>query len=205
MRLGLFIVFAVLTALIGHARADASLDGLPSGEGKWLQQKQEIKDLLASRSITDQDKCNKVWDILWSEAKSGNLPARAWIRQLVFPYGPHSDTIALPGRSGDYISQMRDAIILSVHTTGVKLSNDKETAYYNGFSRELYSEVKLEYVGGPFLNCVSQPQSNNCVNIAVKRQLVPSFESYASEVDLLLSQHKSPTCFFNRESIPSNR
>ena len=101
----------------------------------------------------------------------------------------------MPGRSGDSVSRMRDAMILAVHSVGVSGGEDEVImSFLEGL--EPYGSVAARK---RFFACVRNNPSQDCASIAVEEKLVPSFEDYGDEIDLILAQGKKSTCRFATE------
>lgn len=138
--------------------------------------------------------CEERWDKLWSSAKQGNLIARAGILFLIAP-PLDGERIFLPGRTGDSISILRDSIILAVHSTGVKYSVKQYNLAHAETVHTFYSYVPLkEFNGKDFFSCLKEKNTQECADIAVKDRLVPSFEDYANEIDMAMSNGKTVKC-----------
>ncbi len=153
-------------------------------------------------SAQNEQDCQKLWDVVWLEAKEGKLQARFGLYLLFMP-PPHMTEITFSGRT-DMVSRLRDISVLAVHSTGVRhFENDDSITdfYYEGFNR-LYKDLNFSSIGGKsFLKCLNESRSPSCAQIAVDDNLVPSFEAYAHEIDVLLEQGMEPICHFSRSRV----
>ena len=137
--------------------------------------------------MTDEERCQGTWDILWSWSKRGNLEARAGLL-LTMAMADRE----MPGRSGDSISRMRDATVLAVHSLGVSgAEGETVTSFLKGL--EQYGSATARE---KFFACASEAPSQDCARIAVDEKLVPPFEHYVAEVDLFLAQGQKSTCSY---------
>jgi hypothetical protein len=168
-------------------------------DSEWLADKARLEKL-RSENLTNEELCQKTWDILWSWSKKGNLEARAWLFFLLLPPGSHADVLHMPGRSGDYLTKIRDGLILAAHSSGVEYENKRYNERHYGITYSFFSEMPVKNIGGDtFLKCIALSQSKDCAQIAVDKKLVPSFENYAAEIDALLTQGMKPSCSFHRD------
>lgn len=139
-------------------------------------------------NLSGVELCVETWNVLWPLAKEGDLQARMALVWQVMPL-MHMDMVVPPGRSGDYISKMRDARILFAHGLGAWIKNS-----------EAHKDIKLfsfifEGIGSEKFNeCISEERYDECAAIAVEENKIPSFESYAAEMDALAAQGFKPSC-----------
>jgi hypothetical protein len=145
----------------------------------WLEDRVKLEELTSSQHISEEN-CQAVWNILWSWAKKGNMEARSGILGVMYAFG-----LEFPGRSGDTVSRMRDAVILGVHSVG---SEPDE------FVDNFISGIRGYPGSDKFLECIHTNRSQECVNILVENRVVPSFEDFASEVDMLMASGKKVSC-----------
>jgi hypothetical protein len=154
---------------------------------EWLETKNKLQELVKG------EKCEEYWDLLWPWAKKGNLEARVDLLTLMAP-PPHGTTVIAPGNSGDLVSRIRDILVMAVHSDGYK-SEAAYTRDYRELAYELYINEGFQEIpeGRRFLECVKSG-SGNCAEIAVKGKLVPSFDEYASQLDVLARSGMKSTC-----------
>ena len=76
---------------------------------QWAEFKERLENLSAE-DLTDEERCQATWDMLWPEAKKGNLEARAWLFQIIMPW-PHMVILLMPGKQQDIITRFRDGLI----------------------------------------------------------------------------------------------
>jgi hypothetical protein len=154
-----------------------------------------INEFLAAQEKQD---CQAMWDLLWPKAKKGDIEARFALFMATWA-PPHMTAIKRPGLSQDTFSYMRDLAVFTVYSTGVKDETSQSVTdnYYKVFDR-IYKQLNFKEIGGgEFIKCVKDTRSNECTKIAVKNNLVPSFEDYAKEVDLLVKGGGKPKCSFH--------
>ncbi|MCC7305011.1 MAG: hypothetical protein IT558_01995 [Alphaproteobacteria bacterium] len=180
-----FIALVIVLLNAGITKADNSFT-TQSQDPEWLAAKKSLENLV------QEEKCSEYWNILWPWAKKGNLEARALLLISLAP-PPDMNIIYAPGSSGDYISKLRDITIMSVHSHGYK---EKWFEDYKNLISDLYVQVGFDEIsaGKDFLKCVKDTPSANCIDIAVKEKLVPSFEEYASQIDALMKEGMKSTC-----------
>ncbi len=146
------------------------------------------------QKLMQEHECMKVWNILWPEAKSGDIEARAYLAFLSMPL-MHSDALFMPGDSGDNISRLRDALILTIHSKGF-IFKTEDTAKDGDIYNFMYSRFIDKYLGRNYFKCMNEKNSQECAKVAVKDKLVPAFEDYAKKIDMLVAQGARPTCDF---------
>jgi hypothetical protein len=110
----------------------------------------------------------------------------------------------MPGRSQDKLSSSRDAIILRIHSLGVHFSDEKDRKRYEQNSKVIYAPIDGTADGGPFWMCLENKKPEECKKEASDKEykLVPTFEEYAAEIDVLVKQGYKPAClnFFENSS-----
>lgn len=176
----LFFSYSLLVSLEAHA-ADQS---------KWELDRQKVLNL---------KDCNKKWKILWPWAKIGNLEARFIIFYLMLePLPDVKARLLAPGNSGDLISLHRDLIMFLVFSEGY---NPDEKIFNNTWDENLKIETykmmgfSNHNPGKLFLRCLEKttPKST-CVKLAVDKNLVPSFDQYAKQIDIFAANGLIATC-----------
>lgn len=137
---------------------------------------------------TNEERCQEVWDPLWSEVRLGDVEARLRI-VLAIVFGNLTD---LPGHS-DYLAKLRDIIILAVHSVGVTEANYK-------FVDIIYYE-NLENVSGSskFFKCIEANRSQACAKILVDHHQIPAMQDYIDEINALIEAGEKPKCQFSRD------
>lgn len=153
----------------------------------WQAEKVRLENLIQA------GKCAEYWDVLWPSAKEGNLEARAILLTLLAP-PVHGTQVFAPGSAGDLVSRLRDIVIMAVHTSDYRGSEDS-TKYYRELAYDLYLKNGFDQTtdGQEFLKCVRE-EANGCAEIAVKGHLVPSFEDYANQVNSFINSGMKSTC-----------
>lgn len=146
---------------------------------QWLADKARLLESLESKQSPDEA-CQSIWETLWLWAKKGNYSARADLLAAMYFRG-----MEFPGRSGDSLSRHRDAIILAVHSVGVKSNEfvDGWYAYITGYQGS-----------SEFFECIESDRSQRCGQILVEHRVVPSFENFAAELDMYLENGFKPKC-----------
>lgn len=147
----------------------------------------------------EEDRCSDFWDILWPLAKQGNREARSSLIVLLIPF-PHIDQIFAPGNEGDLISTLRDATIFGIHFAE-SLDGELLDIYSDTIFR-LAQDMGFEHreEGKKYLACMKEKPFKNCANIAVNGGLIPSFESYAKQIDLFMVNGIKSSCDQHRGS-----
>lgn len=210
MKQALFILLLlILFTGCSHAADDVSplqrqKKPYPASEDStWLTDRARL-DKLLSENITDEEDCRIRWNILWPWAKKGNLEARAILSMLTFTAWPLTPQIFLPGRSGDQLSSMRDAAILSIHSIGVRFDDNNQQARYDSQSKTIYNEFLPNVAfGSIFQACLKEKPGEYCTRLAssyagdpIRWKLIPTFKDYAAEIDALLAQGMKPHCLY---------
>lgn len=153
----------------------------------WSNDKIKLEELVA------QGKCDEYWPLLWPWAKKGELEAR----DILFTASAvqlHSPEIYPPGRYGDSISHMRDILILMIHSmpqTSISEENNEARRY---LETSFIAELKNTPRAKRFLQCWENDGSQKCSVIAVEDRLIPSWDSYASEIDALIDKGFKSIC-----------
>lgn len=187
-RLTVFFCYAICVVVLPH-HVYAASDYHTSPGASWIVDKERLDTLQPSAD------CSEVWDILWQWSKRGNLEARAKLLFLVAP-PIHGNILYMPGSAENYISQLRDMAILSVHSEGFKSGNGSLDKFRSDIADMAYISASFNRMapGKRFITCTANHRSNDCTNLAVREGLVPSFEKYANQVDLLLKEGVMYSC-----------
>lgn len=183
MKIKILIAFIVLLSAKSAFAADLG----------WVER---IQPFLSKAG--KEKNCQAMWNILWPEAKAGNLQARFALFVYLLPM-MHHDRIIPPGHSDDFITRMRDSLIMSVHSSGVRFEEKSpdeglmEGAIYSIMLRKDLHDHKS------FLDCVATENSQHCAEIAIQNDIVPSFEEYAAEIETFVGAGAKPSCNFLAE------
>lgn len=158
--------------------------------------------------LQNEGKCDEYWNVFWPLAKKGNLNARQALYYLV-SFKLHMDDISAPGKSRDEVTQLRDYVILAVHSLGAKPPGYEEIAKqrYEDLHFRIFGFHKEHSRGYDFYKCYKETPSPACADIAVKHEAVPSFEDYASEIDAAIAQGKKSICIPHEgeDEIPATK
>ena len=166
-----------------------TVDWTPQQAAEWQEAQRKMRDL-DSTSMSTQQKCEARWAITWPLAKSGNLEARYG---LYVSIGAGWERISsLPE---DMFSRFRTGMTLYYHSLGAPSLR----------WMELYSQLWRMYgVPIPVTNifdqdaqvhkCLLAGATQECAKIAVKRTLIPSFETFAAEIDQSLKNGATISC-----------
>lgn len=162
-----------------------------SGEGNdsdWASAKARFEEL------GQEGECEKLWNVLWPWAKAGNLEARLYLFLITTP-PPDVPFAYPPGSDGSYIERIRDSFILSIHSYGYEFESEDMSNMYHKERWNIYEQlgIKNTMTGRRFLECIKE-ESRDCVDIAVKEKIVPSFHDYARGIDMFLDRGFGSTC-----------
>jgi|GEM_PF-3366602 len=167
----------------------------------WVAAFAASQQNISRAKLLDSEKCQLNWDLAWPWAKRGNLQARAMIYALLTI--PKRQRLVMPGLPTDDLSLFRDTIILYVHSLGFQYEDvvDEDilsvsgemAAFHQGEIGRLYS-VPSARLRACIKAAHSREAAQQCAEVAVDEGIVPSFESYAAEVDALIAQGLRPTC-----------
>ena len=186
-------LISIISTLSFCAALFLSQSLLAQDDVSWSTDRKHVEGILKSGNV-DENLCQDAWGTLWSWAKRGNLDARAMLSFYLLP-PPYMSIILMPGRSSDYISRTRDALVVSTHSVGGHLDEQQEDDFYYSLLTSLYSELPFRNIGGAkVLMCLQEKRSSTCADVAVKAKLVPSFDVYAAEVDALVAQGLKAKC-----------
>lgn len=158
----------------------------------------KVDEFIASEE--EVTRCQETWDILWSEAKAGNLSARKKLFEVSMPAASSMAMIFFPGRSGDVVSRMRDAFIMGAYSEGVNLEKYPFVGEYYpqilGLAKILLIEKSLYQ---KYSACLLK-NPGECSHFLLKGEnpAIPEFDDYSKEIDGLLNQGFKPQCFFGR-------
>ncbi|MEK7801996.1 MAG: hypothetical protein AAB276_06035 [Pseudomonadota bacterium] len=141
--------------------------------------------------LNEPDGCNKVFNFLWVESKKGDLEARYFLLgQMTMMHGP---LMLLPGDSKDYLTRQRNYIIMAVHSIGSILEK-QDNIKSNDFIASFYDGIKGFSSKSDFGKCMLQSRSQKCVQYVLIEERVPSFESFAREIDLFINAGYEAQC-----------
>jgi hypothetical protein len=181
-----YVVF-ILLSLLWFTPAVAD-DSWPVFEGaddpEWMADKKRAEALF------ETDNCDDYWQIVWPWVKKGNMDARAllWTRTVPMIHMP----IVRPPASENVISYLRHLFIITMYNSGngILLEEDGET-----LEQYVYSFIPFVVDSSvPFAECINDTPSPKCMEIAVEEKIIPSFEDYAAEIDVLMKNGYLGTC-----------
>ena len=155
----------------------------------WIDAQKRLSENKEA-NISEEEKCQVSWSILWQLAKQGNLEARyeinfAWMR----------DWIYLEGWSQDYTTRMRTLTILDIHTYGAPSRNfDSPNLLPERQWSNLVTNWPFMKRSKVFKECMINGASQECTRIAVDEKFIPSFKDFAAEIDLQLANGAHVMC-----------
>lgn len=158
-----------------------------SSQNAALSEWDNDKKRLSEISIDTPKGCHKIFEILWSQSKAGNLEARQHL--LLYMTNMGGPYVFLPGPSFDDLTRRRYYAIIAVHSIKDD-DNDGQRNYIDGF----YKHVRGLGSNTNFGKCMREKRSSGCVDIAVKENKIPPFESFAKEIDLFMQQGMMAMC-----------
>ena len=165
--LSLFLVTTFVTPVFADTK--------PASSGSaWLIDKEKLEGKV------EAGECSAAFNILWPYVKDDNVEAQ----QVMLSLMQFAPFLNLPGRSGDYITRVRDVIILA--------------AYSPNIEKEL-SDLSLSYAENvrgsrEFFECRSDPQKKNCASSLKQKKIIPPFESFIKEIESLTNSGFVATC-----------
>ena len=168
----------------------------PQSDPQWVADEARLETLIPSEKISDQERCLMLWNTWWPWAKKGNLEARAGLLAYVFPTASDSGILIPPGSAGDYVSQVRNALILGANIASADSGQDKKLQDEYKDTFELLYKLYLNdgSRGSAFAECMKDRPPRECVyNYG---DLFPSFQQYAVQIDALVVQGMRPKCKF---------
>lgn len=168
--------FISLLLLVSNvALADASKT---TPENKMFSSWENDKDQ-AIKLIHGGD-CERGFQILWPYVKQGNVEAKEGL--LYFMH--FEPFLNLPGRSGDYVSRVRDILILTIHEPQIKDQQLGRT--YLSYLKGLDSDKT-------FAKCVGEKREE-CIQDLIRRKIIPPIQNYFTEIDVLSKAGLPATC-----------
>lgn len=170
--------FFLLPLSTAHAESDVTKE--------WDKKSKTLENIYANNF----DGCNKVFTLLWNDAKKGDLDARFTL--LVQMTVMHGHYMQLPGGSDDSLTLQRHNIILAAHSIGSKF--DIEDARAD--SRPTHIDSILTSVNKPnskFSICMQESRSNECVRI-LEKNFLPPFDVFADEIDVFIKAGYKAKC-----------
>lgn len=196
-------IIALLIFFVGASVAEENKE--------WADAYVQWEKATNKKDRTDIEKCQDTWNFFWPWAKRGNLEARAFF--YVFMTMPHHYRHDFPALPSDFASLMREAMIFQVHSAGVQYDETVDDGIRNTYSEmSSFYEKQIAFWdglnGGTYMACIKKTRSREvaqvCTEIAVQEGLVPSFDSYAKEVDALIAQGLRPLCVDRHQGNQSN-
>ncbi|PCJ99163.1 MAG: hypothetical protein COA45_06915 [Zetaproteobacteria bacterium] len=153
-----------------------------------------IEDKVRLEKLVSEKKCTEYWGVLWPWAKAENYEARTMLLVLMAP-PPHMRVVFAPGSSGDLVTNIRNIVIMAVHSHDIKDASSIR-ADYGETADGLYKMVGFgDSAGGrKFMECVQNKEAKNCAEIAVQEKLVPSFKNYSAQIDMFMENGMQSTC-----------
>jgi len=133
------------------------------------------------------DKCQNIWSSIWLSVEKGDVESRGKLLGHMY-----ADQLELPGRSGDYVTRIRDFTILLVHSAGSMKSFEEMTpwkTYLNGLAGK-----------DEFVECMKQGPSQRCSKIMVDYHAIPPFQSFVNEINAMMAQGYKPHCVFRSDT-----
>ena len=182
------IALAVCTALV-----ETKFVAKPSRQEDWISlHRNEIDALVTAKN------CDGLWNLLWPEARNGNLQARYMLMQYVYP-PPKRMRMELPGHPDSDIDTARDAMILGVHSLGMENVEKYEAENLNW--RHSVFEVTIKKEDYPeFHKCYATEKSSACLKLALDKNIVPPFDIFAEEIDKYANRGATPICLYGDDA-----
>ncbi|TRW96280.1 hypothetical protein FNJ84_13425 [Paracoccus sp. M683] len=184
--LSLFIV--VVSLLIGTADVISS-EPESDPYTDWKLAKNEALQALNS------GKCEKTWIILLDAARS-DIPEIAYDarRTLYNSIMPDSGKFRMipPGILKDEFSILEHATIIATHSNPTLIKNNKTPAV-----SLLKARLPKSRYSDRYLECISTSKMDNCANILVQSETMPSFGDYSREVQTLWHSGLRSSCANN--------
>lgn len=157
------------------------------------------EDMAALEKMIDggyMENCQGIWDWLWPWAKAGRLEAREALFYMGLPL-IHLPTLLAPGVSEVFSERQEYLNVLLVHAAGSANAHEGATnSLYTDFI-DSFNEgylKRLGYKSDAWVTCMNKEPSPACADILVKDKIIPSFEEYATQIDVRIAQGKKPTC-----------
>lgn len=139
-----------------------------------------IADKKRAEALFETDNCDDYWQIVWPWVKKGNMDARVllWVRTVPMMHMP----VVRPPASEDIVTHLRHLLITTIHHSGILIGDDGDT-----LDQYVYSLFPLiEHLSVHFQECINDAPSPKCAEIAVEEKIIPSFENYVAEIDMLM-------------------
>jgi len=178
--------FSVLLSIIVISDCQAEVSDGAINNSKHIS----FSEIQEQMEMYGEKDCEEAFYYLWPMAKEGNKNARLSLFYSFFSIG-----LIMPGRSLNNNEHMNDLLIMYINSIDAKkisidqIKNDPfESAYLNVFLNQK-----------DYISCLEYKRAD-CEDILIKKKLLPSFESYAEEIDTLLASGLHPTCFGGIES-----
>lgn len=178
------VISAALLLLVSTAHADSKV------KDEWEIKSRKIQDL----HDNDPDGCDKVFHLLWGDAKKGDLNARVVILYQMTMM--HGYDMGLPGATGDYLTRKRHAIIMAAHSIGADSEKIGDGKYYPDIilsSKIAPNSPYLSKAESEFRKCLVESRSNECVKI-LEKDLIPPFDVFAAEIDTFIKTGHKARC-----------
>lgn len=166
---------------------------------------------LDKQDLSEEKKCEIIWNTLWPEVKNNNLAAKLYLYFFLVPL-PHMDSIKMPGTE----NFVYDAAVLALHTLKeLKSKYFKENEINNldysylllflsdeGLRKAFPEEDAKIFEDEYLLKCLAmkgiiQQSANECFSSAIKNGPFPTFEEYITTIDQRIASGKKPVCTFD--------
>ena len=171
----------------------------------------ELEEVVKAKvGVTNPDFAG-LWDVLWPQAKLGNIYAKEMIAGAMIMRG-----LVPPGADTDNSGRLRHMIIWLVYAAPFPDRPEfVKHSILNSLTRPLLMDGLPEIApfiwkfggGREFVACLKQSEisSAECVQLAVKRGLVPSFEQYSAEIERAASAGLRATINENTRKLEARR
>ena len=166
----------------------------------WRNAEKRMAEIRAS-NLSEEEKCQKNWDVIWPLEKAGNLEA-IYADFQASALG----SIAIQGIPEDRLTRIRYGTVFMFYVLGSSRHNE-EMKYS---SPEIYWKIASE--NSPVIanntrlkKCMLEEMSQVCTDIAVQEKLIPSFAQYAAEIDMYLANGAKVQCSDYRSRGAENK
>lgn len=139
---------------------------------------------LEAKSARLKGDCKKLWalyfDIAIRRKSAIAYKARRELYNLILPSSEDTAPLIPPGPSKDLLSRTKHAIILAVHSNLASINNDTHPPL-----KLIEQTLPDSPEKASFLSCAAEDSNEDCSKILVEKNIVPDFEAYAKEVQIL--------------------
>lgn len=166
--LAVFLILAAPVAIAEQPTIDALFEGIDnSGASK-------------------EEKCHAKWALIWPLAKAGDLEARFHVFGII----AYSGGLAVPKT---LTSMMQEILVSYIHALGAP-SLQSEARDIEGRYPPILNNAPYLLENEKFRQCVTKFRSHECAALAVEQRLIPSYELFAHQIDLSISNDSSGLC-----------